>query len=259
MLELPRPFPIWLAIVITLLTTVISIEIGFRQGRRERFRPLHESERAITDLATPAVGLLGLMLAFTFGWAATRFDARRKARFEEAHTIASVFRYTDFLSAADRERVRAILIAYIDSSLTANSIGQFEHAFAVREGMHQELWAIATRAGNERENSEVVAQFVASTDVLLNDHLERTVAALTSRIPSEIVAGLFIILVMTTGTLGYQMGLTSAVRSRALFPLVLSITVVVYLILDLDRPLEGLLRVRDRGLVEVRRELQAWR
>src|SRR5690242_12576072 len=83
MLELQRIVPIWATVPIVVVLLVLSVEIGFRVGRRSRFNPRHEAEGLAADLATPAVGLLGLMLAFTFGWAATRFDSRLSSRLEE--------------------------------------------------------------------------------------------------------------------------------------------------------------------------------
>lgn len=257
MLQLGRPVPIWAILPLIVLLITASIEIGFRFGRRARNHP-HETESLAAEIATPAMALLGLMLAFTFGWAATRFDNRLSSRLEEAQALTNVYRLADFAEPGDRDRVRQLLREYIAVSVSAQDVSAFQHAFAQREALHRELWAIAVRTGQAKPSSEIVAHFVSAMNDLLNSHLERSVQAISSRIPVGIVFGLAVILVMTMGMLGYQMGLTMAVRSRALIPLILSITIVVYIILDLDRPLEGVLRVRDRALIEAQRELGAW-
>jgi hypothetical protein len=259
MLALKGTIPIWSIVPITVALLVLTVEVGFRFGRRARLRPSHDAENLASDLATPAVGLLGLMLAFTFGWAATRFDSRLGARVDEAQDVADVFRLADFLPAADRERTRSLITEYIAVSLEARGVAGFKRAFAQREAMHRELWAIAAREGAANPNSEIAAQFVSDVGQMLNSHLNRSILAVSSRIPIGIVAGLVLILLLTMGMLGYQMGLMSPSRSPALGPLILSTALVVFLIVDLDRPLEGALQVHDRALGELQRELQSWR
>jgi hypothetical protein len=252
--------PIWSVIPFTVLAVLLAVELGYRVGRRARRSPINEAEQLAAELATPAIGLLGLMLAFTFGWAATRFDSRLNARLGEAKQVANIFRLSDFLPASDRDRLRSILRNYISVSLSAShGVAGFQASFAKREAMHQEMWNIAARVGEANPNSELAAQFVNEVNELLNSHLNRSILAVSSRIPAGIVYGLFAILVLTMGMLGYQMGLTSRSRSPALVPLILSISLVVFLIVDLNRPLEGLLGVHDSALAEVQRELEHWK
>ena len=258
MLDVQRSIPIWWVLPIAVTLLALTVEIGYRVGRRARRRPNHEAEQLAADLATPAIGLFGLMLAFTFGWAATRYDSRLNARFGETAHIGNAFRLADFLIPADRDRTRALLREYLAISLEAKGVVGFQQAFAKREVLHRELWSIAVREGRADPNSEITAAFVHEIGEVLNSHVERSVLAVVSRIPVGIAVGLAAILVLTMLMIGYQMGLTSPVRSPALIPLILSVAIVTFIITDLDRPLEGVLRLRDRGLVELQRELRTW-
>lgn len=259
MADLPRAFPVWAFIPVTAVLLALVTEAGYRLGRRARRHPEHEAESAAADLATPAVGLLGLMLAFTFGWAATRFDARMNARVEEAKQVANVFRLADLLPPADRDRARAILSEYIAVSIEGTSVHTLRETFSRREAMHHELWAIAVRAAAASPGSVNATEFVKELDDLLNSHLTRAILAVSARIPKGIVTGLFAILILTIGLLGYQMGLKSPSRSYALVPLILSVSLVIFLIIDLDRPIGGVLKLSDHPLVEVKAELERWR
>jgi hypothetical protein len=259
MLELPRAFPLWIVVPVTAVVLGLVTELGYRVGRRTRLSPSHEDEGAASDLSTPAVGLLGLMLAFTFGWAATRYDARGNARVDEAKEVANVFRLADFLPDPERARARTLLRNYITVSLSASDAESFRRAFKTREAMHHELWAIGVRAVEANPTSEIAREFVKELDALLNSHLVRSTLAVSARIPPGIVAGLAAILLLTMVMLGYQMGLRSPTRSFALVPLILSVSLVIFLIIDLDRPIEGLLKISNRALVELNAELEAWR
>jgi hypothetical protein len=252
-------FPLLVIVLMAIAIMLIAIEGGYRVGRLEHALPTHETESFAADMAIASVELPGLMLAFTFGWSATRFDARRTARSEEAQAISRFFRLAAFLPPEEQDRLRATINDYIELSLRARNTDAFTQAFRQREGLHHELWRTVVTAGRANENSEVLSLFVESANDVLDAHLHRSILAVESRIPVGIGVGLFGILAITMGLLGYRAGLTGSPRSPDLLPLVLSIATVVYLIGDLDRPLEGLLHVHDEPLEELKRDLPSWR
>lgn len=259
MLELQRSVPIWSVIPIVVLLLAVTSEIGYRLGRRARNKPTHDPESLAADLTTPAIGLLGLMLAFTFGWAATRFDSRLSVRLNESQHLANAFHLANFLPQPDRDRTQSLLRDYIAVSLEAQGVAGFQASFTKREAMHHELWSIAVRAGQANPNSQIAANFIKEMGEILNSHLSRSILAVSTRIPVGMVIGLIAILSLTMGMIGYQMGLRSPVRSPALIPLILSIAIVSFLIIDLDRPLEGALQIHDPAFRELQRELQTWK
>ena len=65
---------------------------------------------------------------------------------------------------------------------------------------------------------------------------------LRTRVPGTIWAALYFVAILATGAVGYHAGLTGTRRSLAVLALVLAFSAVMMLIVDLDRPLEGLLR-----------------
>jgi hypothetical protein len=57
--------------------------------------------------------------------------------------------------------------------------------------------------------------------------------------------------------MGYHAGLAGSGRSLALLALVLAFSAVVTLIVDLDRPQEGLLRVSQQAMIDLQKTLVA--
>ena len=57
--------------------------------------------------------------------------------------------------------------------------------------------------------------------------------------------------------MGYHAGLAGSGRSLALLALVLAFSAVVTLIVDLDRPQEGLLRVSQQTMIDLQKTLVA--
>lgn len=250
--------PLWTVIPFTIALIAIAVETGYRLGRYERSGAKHEKEAAASDLTTPAIGILGLMLAFTFGWAATRFDARGAARVKEAEAMGRLFRLAAYLPAPDRDHVRSLIRDYVDVSVTMSDPAAFEQAFQRREAMHVELWKIAVAAGDANPNSQNISQFVAATNDVLSSHLNRSILAISSRIPPSIMVTVHAILALTMAMIGYRFGLAGSARSPALVPLTISVALVLFLIADLERPFEGILRFRDRALEELQREIRSW-
>jgi len=54
------------------------------------------------------------------------------------------------------------------------------------------------------------------------------------------------------GAVGYHIGVAGRGRSLATIPLVLAFSAVMLLIADLDRPQEGLLKVSQQAMIDLR-------
>lgn len=243
-------FPLFVAIILA------SHEVGYRVGRRvDKHQPADKDE-ALSDLTGSAIGLLGLMLAFTFGWTASRYDALRLGRLEEAQAITELYRLGDLLPAQERSRLRAILMEYVTVSLRGH--GDIAASLQFREDAHRELWKIATSAARTSETPEIGAALLDGTTQVLNAHYRRAVRATTSTIPRSIVVGLIGVLVCTMALVGYRAGMRGAMRSRALVPVAVSVALVCFLIADLNRPVEGFARISVQPLLEAQREMRNW-
>src|SRR5262245_26018191 len=103
--------PIWVLFVATLVVALLSFEGGFRAGGRRLTEQAQEI--VVRGLVGGMLGLLALMLAFTFGAAATHFDARRQNVLNEANAIRTAYLRADLLPEPDREEIRNLLREYV--------------------------------------------------------------------------------------------------------------------------------------------------
>ena len=257
MVDIQNGLDPWAIFALTVAIVLTAVETGYRVGRRQRGRPTHDSESLASGLATPAVGLVGLMLAFTFGWAATRFDLRRTTRVDEAQALGRVFHLADVLPPADRDTVRELVREYVRTSLEMRDAASVQRAFRQRAALNRSLWTIASTAGRTNPTSLIVASFVASANDVMDANLKRSVLAQGGRIPLAIVVGLYLILASTMGMIGYEMGVAGSSRSPAVIPLTICVALVIFLIADLDLPFEGGLRVGNAALEKLEWELNA--
>jgi uncharacterized oligopeptide transporter (OPT) family protein len=78
---------------------------------------------------------------------------------------------------------------------------------------------------------------------------------LWAHIPTTIWLALYLVAILTMAAVGYHAGVVGTKRSVAGVAVVLSFAVIIVLIADLDRPREGLLRVNQQPLLDLRRSL----
>src|SRR5271154_4680232 len=83
--------PLWGLFLAHCLLGAIAVQSGYWIGRWRHARARDEKEAPVGAMVASILGLLGFMLAFTFGLAASRFDARRQVILEEANAIGTTY------------------------------------------------------------------------------------------------------------------------------------------------------------------------
>jgi len=79
--------PVWLLFSGAVLLVMLSIEAGYRMGRSSCRRSEDEKESPVSAIAGSVLGLVALMLAFTFGIVSDRYDSRKGLVREEANSM----------------------------------------------------------------------------------------------------------------------------------------------------------------------------
>src|SRR5579871_4731431 len=64
-----------------------GMEIGWRWGRREDVEDSQSPEKGLSTIQASVFGLMGLLLAFSFGGAEARLESRRHEIIEEINSI----------------------------------------------------------------------------------------------------------------------------------------------------------------------------
>src|SRR5258705_703379 len=96
---------------------LLVIELGRRIGTRAMAGDPVGAQAGAGVVDAAVFGLLGLLVAFTFSGAATRFDVRRQLVVEEANAIGTAYLRLDVLPAAAQPALRARFREYLESRL----------------------------------------------------------------------------------------------------------------------------------------------
>ncbi len=116
--------------------------------------------------------------------------------------------------------------------------------------VQHQLWTLAISATNVDPRAVTTGAFVKSLNDVIDSQDKRN-ALLQMHVPEVVLFLLFIVFVSSGGIMGYSAGLSG---KRVIAPIVLVsflITLIVFIIVDLDRPKRVLIQVNQSGMTEL--------
>jgi hypothetical protein len=233
------------------LSLAASLEIGYRSGRRASFESDARATGQVGAIQGAVLGLLGLLLGFSFAAAGSRFLERQQIIVHEANAIGTAVLRADLLDPPfDRELVAALeeytahrldLATRIRTGLSAADRAEIDR-------LHQIMWKSAVQ-GVEAKPVLAVAVLNPVNDVI-DTHTTR-VAAGRMHLP-VLVTGLLIgCSFLALGVIGYGCGLAGHRRLPLTGALVVLVGTSLWVTIDLDHPRAGLLQLSDAPLQEL--------
>jgi hypothetical protein len=243
------------------LGMLMFLEIG-RQLRKHRLVLGADDEHSGAGPVEGAVfALFGLMVAFSFSGAATRFDVRRALIIEEANDIGTAYRRVEMLAPSDRPAMRSQFRNYVDSRLEIYrklpDIAAAEKELTRSAKIQGEIWKEAVaETQSQGAHPDSGKLLLPAINAMIDITTTRTMAARTH--PPVSLFYLLLVLGLTQSLLaGFSM---AGVNRRSwLHLLVFGIitVVVVYVIVDLEFPRFGLIRIDkyDQVLVDLRNSM----
>jgi hypothetical protein len=246
--------PLWALLVGIILVVLLSIESGYRIGRFRAGR-VHETETPVGEMVAATLGLLAFILGFTFGLAATRYDAKRQLLVDEANAVGTTYLRAEMLPER-RDEIRVLLREYVDVRMEAAVPGKLAESVRRSEDLQHRLWGLTIPIAVKYPNSIIVGLFVQSLNDVIDLHTKRLTAALRNRIPFAIWAALYGISIFSFAAMGYHSGLTGTTRSLVIIAVAFTFSAVIVLIADLDRSQEGFLKVSQQALIDLRKSMK---
>jgi len=247
------PFPLWTLFPATVAIALLAVEVGVRLARWRKAK-VDEPEAPPAGIVAATLGLLAFMSAFTFGLAASRFDARRQLVLQEANAIQTAYLRSYLLPEPIRSEMRISLHEYVEARLLGTKRETLNQAITKSEELHKQMWT-AVVALAEKERSAVTSLYIQSLNQIIDLHNQR-LAAVRNRVPSAIWMVLYLLLILGMAAVGYQEAMASKRRSIAILMLVLGFSSVLFLIADLDRPGQGWFQVNQEAMVDLQRSIQ---
>ena len=232
-------------------------EVGWRLGRRQLAQDSEGTWKHLGTLEGAVFGLMGLLMAFAFSGAASRFDARRQLVAQEANAIGTAYLRLDLLPAVAQPALRENFRRYLDARLEVFQNPQ--DSPASKAGLDRSvqlqtaMWSQAVAACR--------ADVPAPTPMLvlpaLNEMIDITTTramAMNQHPPSIIYLMLGALTLASALLAGYGMAEGKARSWIHILGFAALFSVTLFVILDLEYPRLGFIRVdaADQVLVSLR-------
>jgi len=234
---------------------LIAIELGYLLGRRNEARVNESSRTHVGAIQASLLGVLALLLGFTFSLSLQRFDNRSQAVVDEANAIGTSYLRAQLLPTTIRGEVQTLLRHYVDLRVKAGEISldkeeQRDVIIAQANKVLDELWGYARRAAEEDARPMTAGLFIQSVNDLIDSYGRRD-AALIRHVPELVLFLLYGTFLLAGGVVGYAAGVGGHRPSLVTYILVMLIVVLTFIIVDLDRPRRGLIRVSQSSLIDL--------
>src|SRR5262245_28653295 len=115
--QMKHAFTVFLFTFGLFLGMLLFLEIGRRIALRRRKQDAGTGGEGIGAVDGAVFGLLGLLLAFTFSGASSRFDTRRQLIVEETNNIGTAYLRLDLVPTALQPPLRDSFRRYLDARI----------------------------------------------------------------------------------------------------------------------------------------------
>lgn len=249
----------WIALGL-LACMAASIELGHWIGRRRAHRSSEAHRTQVNAIQASMLGVLALVLGFTFSLALERYDQRNEALAQEAAAISTAAMRAELLPGGMGTEALALLREYVDHRAAEGSITLAENerrreALARAQQAGARLCELAQRAVEHDQSPVRSGLFVQALNGMLDAFATRE-SVLERHVPEAVLWLLFLILMLTSATLGFSSGVGGHRPPGLTLMLSTLLVLVTFLVIDLDRPRRGLIQLQRDDLVALQLELQ---
>lgn len=240
--------------------TMASAEIGWRLGKRHMRRFPQDTMDRGSPIEAALFALLGLLLAFTFFGAASRFDSRRMLVVDEANSIGTAYLRTNLLPVAERSRIRQLFQNYTDDRINIyrNWVDEEKKAELVLKTSEtqKEIWRLSVDTFNGVSDPAGKTLYLSALNQMID--LSATRMMVSKLHPPKAIYGLLILVALTCALFSGYRTAHSGSRSWMYilgFSFILALT--FYVIDDMESPRKGFFRIDsfDESLITVRKSM----
>lgn len=243
------------------LSMLILSDVGRRIGMRRLAQDPEGAEVGVGVVDGAIFALLGLLIAFTFSGAASRFDTRRQLIVEETNDIGTAYLRLDLLAVDAQPKLREKFRQYVDARLELYrklpDIAAAKEQLVKSNKLQGEIWRQAVAASTAKGASPAAPMLLLTALNAMIDITTTRTLAMQMHPPTVIFALLFGLALASSLLVGYGMAGSKQRNWLHTLGLAFAMAAAVFVILDIEYPRAGFIRVDafDRALVELRESM----
>jgi len=257
-MEILDRFPLWAVYLGTVAVVFVAAEIGFRIGIWLQRRDPDSGKTPMTGAVVGGMlGLMAFLMAFSIGIVIYQQNARKTMVVTEANAIGTAYLRADFLGELDQTSSRDLLREYVEIRLAAAADPTLLESVVTRsEEIHGQLWSIVDDNVRQGQESAIMGLFVDSINEVIDVHTLRLTAA-NLRLPRLLGLVLYAATVLSFLLVGLSSSADGKRDPLTILLFALAFVAVLMIIVDLDRPQQGLLTVSQTAMQDLLRSMAA--
>lgn len=228
---------------------------GTRQLRR-RLAPEREASEHSQEsyLIGGMLGVLALLLAFSFSMATERYEERRHLVVQEANAIGTSYLRAQLLDEPHRSRLSHLLVEYTDNRIALGTAppDQIPRQLAANDELLTQIWAAVSAARDSAQAHGISVSVLTTYNELIDLDTERKVARMV-RVPAPVLLLTYGFLVVMAAVLGFVLEERRAWFGACVLFLLLSL--YVGMIADLNRPASGSIQESQEPMLMLKESL----
>ena len=240
----------WLFFALMLTAT----ELGFRLGRKFEARTPENVKSQISTVEAAILGILALLLGFTISMAVSRFETRKQLVLEEADAIGTSSLRAQLLPAPAGPEIESLLRQYVNIRVqygtAGNDLARLEDLNRQTARLQTEFWTRTAVYAQQDPNPVRVGLLLQSLNKAI-DLAEARWMAFQNHVPESVIYVNAAVGLLSATLVGYSFGVNGRRNIFSMFMLAVSITLVLAVIIDLDRPRSGYIRVSQQPMIDL--------
>ena len=236
----------------TLMLT--ATEVGFRLGRKSEARTPESIKSQIFTVEAAVLGILALLLGFTMSMAVARFEIRKQLVLEEADAIGTSRLRAQLLPAPAGPAIASLLNQYINVRVqygyAGDDLARLQALNTETTRLQTELWDRTTAYAQQDPDPVTTGLLLQSLNQAI-DLGEARWMAFQNHVPQSVIYVNAIVGLLSAMLVGYSFGVNGRRNIFSMFMLTVAITLVLAVIIDLDRPRSGYIRGSQQPMIDL--------
>jgi len=233
---------------------LVATGAGFHFGRKSEASIPDKTKSQISTIEAAMLGVLGLLLGFTMSMAVSRFEARKQLVLDEANAIGTSCLRTELLPAPEGSEIASLLRQYINVRVqygtVGNDLAQLGTLRAQTARLQNEFWTRAVAYGQKDPNPVRAGLLLQSLNQAIDLESARQMA-FQNHVPESVIYTNGIVGLLAVLLVGYTFGLNGRRQIFSMCVLALAITLILAIIIDLDRPRSGFIRISQQPMIDL--------
>jgi hypothetical protein len=230
-------------VLMVLMTMMVFVGYWLRKQRKHAYEGMGSIEGS-------SFGLLGLILAFTFGMSANRYDNRRAIVVDEVNNLAgAMLRVETFDNDSLKHALYVDFRNLLDQRIKTNTTKVFDTEYDSARIASYNIVRKLIRHSNQLakiDKYNYAAMQLIQSLIKVNDSITLRYNTMNATVPDAIIWLLIIFALSCSVFAGFSFPVDKKINWLPVISFVVFTCVVIYIILDMDRPKRGLITIYDQ-------------